>query len=422
MRHWLLLVFLFSFESPLHAQTQTLVPVVRQISSTTTPTVLKTYVKTEKYGDEPYVLLPQVATLFRGHLSWRTASEQVELRLRGQTFRFFYHSPLVLINGQRRLLDRQTVKNEEGFWVPARFFATDSFFHLTKTKLDWPDNPSPPKATVGVPSTVKPQQTKLMDPLPVAAGEDGKKNLTTTSRSEPPVTINRPYAIKRIVLDPGHGGKDPGAIGPKGTQEKDITLKLAQELADILREKEGYEVLMTRMDDTFVPLDERTRMANKHDADLFVSVHCNASVSSKLKGFEVYFLSETASDPRADAVARFENAPLALEGKKAPTPSRVQQVLRSLVKTANINESSEVGALVHQHLDKRLQTDALGVKQAAFYVLRGAEMPAVLIEVGFLSNAREEKSLQKADYRHKISQGIVEAIKTYDLRKQKDHP
>jgi N-acetylmuramoyl-L-alanine amidase len=194
---------------------------------------------------------------------------------------------------------------------------------------------------------------------------------------------------------------------------------MAQDLADALRGK-GYEVLLTRTDDTFIPLEERARLANKYSADLFVSLHCNASLSSKLRGFEVYFLSESASDPHAAAVARLENAPLALEGKSGPTPSQVEAVLRSLVKTAYINESSALGALVERHLSDRLSEPSLGVKQAAFYVLRGAEMPAVLIEAGFLTNRKDERLLQKDAFRRRLVDGVSRGVEAFDKRKQKE--
>ena len=112
-----------------------------------------------------------------------------------------------------------------------------------------------------------------------------------------------------------------------------MNLILAQDLADTLRDKYDYEVLLTRTDDTFIPLEERARLANRHEADLFISIHCNASLSSKMKGFEVYFLSETASDPHADAVARLENAPLALDGRcKPPSPTQVNAVLHQVAR------------------------------------------------------------------------------------------
>ena len=222
------------------------------------------------------------------------------------------------------------------------------------------------------------------------------------------------------MIDPGHGGRDPGAVGPHGIEEKTINLQLAQELADLLRDRYQYEVLLTRTDDSFVPLEGRAALANRQNADLFISIHCNASLSSKLKGFEVYFLSERASDPHADAVARFENAPLALEGKPVPSPNQVAAVLRSLVKTANINEASALGALISRHMGERLSEPSLGVKQAAFYVLRGAEMPAVLVETAFLTNPKEEKLLQKESFRKEFVEGLSAGIAAYDERKQKE--
>lgn len=225
-------------------------------------------------------------------------------------------------------------------------------------------------------------------------------------------------AVRRVVIDPGHGGKDPGAVTPGGVQEKEITLRVSQELAELLRARD-YEVLLTRTDDSFVPLSERAKLANAHEADLFLSIHCNASDSGRLKGFEVYFLSEKASDPRADAIARFENAPLALEGGAPAPDDRLSRLLRSMVKTEHINDSSELGALVHQHLSRRLSTDALGVKQAAFYVLRDAEMPAILIETGFLTNSKEGKRLNKAAYQRKIAEGVADAVDAYAARRMK---
>jgi len=135
----------------------------------------------------------------------------------------------------------------------------------------------------------------------------------------------------------------------------------------------------------------------------------------------VYFLSERASDSHADAVARLENAVLAYEGKEIPSPNRVNQVLRSLVKTANINEASALGSLLDRHLAERLVEPSLGVKQAAFYVLRGAEMPAVLIETGFISNGHEEQLLENDGFHRKLIEAITAGVLAYDERKMKEH-
>jgi len=150
------------------------------------------------------------------------------------------------------------------------------------------------------------------------------------------------------------------------------------------------------------------------------SIHCNASLSSKLKGFEVYFLSERASDPHADAVARFEKRSSGPGSKQVPSPRQVAAVLRSLVKTANINEASALGSLIDRHVGERLSEPSLGVKQAAFYVLRGAEMPAVLIETAFLTNAKEERLLRSGTFQNRFAEGIAAGVAAYDERKQKE--
>jgi N-acetylmuramoyl-L-alanine amidase len=404
------------------AYQQELIPVIHEINTSSAPSVSewKTFVRIADYGGASYVALVQVAELFNGHLRWRPVSKGVDLSVHNQTIRFSDNSSRAWINGRLHTLIQPTVKNEDGFWVPVSFFASSAFFRSTRTKLEWPPQKSSSPAAAGRGSMDSPPKTAGNDekgspepPIPAFPHEEGR-----SSEASRPIAA---HAIRRIVIDPGHGGKDPGAVGPHGIEEKAVNLVLAQDLADVLRQDDGYEVLLTRMDDTFIPLEERAQLANRHNADLFISIHCNASLSSKLKGFEVYFLSEEASDPHADAVARLENAPLALEGKQAPpSPKQVKAVLRSLVKNANINEASELGSLIDHHLGQRLSEPSLGVKQAAFYVLRGAEMPAVLVETGFISNVQEERLLQDAAFRQKLVEGLAAGIVAYDERKQKE--
>jgi N-acetylmuramoyl-L-alanine amidase len=190
---------------------------------------------------------------------------------------------------------------------------------------------------------------------------------------------------------------------------------MANELADELRAKD-FQVLLTRTDDSFVPLDERTALANKHKADLFISLHCNASTSQSLNGFEVYFLSEKATNARAEAVARQENASLELEGKKPS--SAVQSVLASLVINANINRAAQLGAMINREVTAQVSQADLGVKQAQFYVLRGAHMPAVLVELGFLTNKKEERLLSSESYRRKLARAIAKSIIDFDQKQQ----
>lgn len=398
---------------------QQLVPIVRDIQTSSAPSVAewKTFVQMADYGGTRYVSVVQMAELFNGHVRWFPVSKQVDLSIHNRTIRFSRNSPRVWVNGRQSRLEKPTVKNEDGFWIPVSFFASKIFFHAARSKLDWPPAErkaslsSSPAVAGGGPKHLETSKAVSMGSPPVTAGNDEQAT---------PVPAKNIHAIRRIVIDPGHGGKDPGAVGPHGVEEKAINLLIAQDLAEALRAHDAYEVLLTRTDDTFVPLEARSALANSQNADLFISLHCNASLSSRLKGYEVYFLSERASDPHADAVARFENAPLALEGKQVPSPNQVAAVLRSLVKTANINEASALGTLMDRRMGERLSEPSLGVKQAAFYVLRGAEMPAILVETAFLTNANEERLLQDASFRGKVVAGIQAAIANYDERKHKE--
>ncbi|HVO32507.1 MAG TPA: N-acetylmuramoyl-L-alanine amidase, partial [Elusimicrobiota bacterium] len=356
----------------------------------------------------------------------RPVSRRAELRLRGHMISFAYNSPRIAMDGRAGRMAHSTLNNPDGFWVPTSFFASASFFQLTGQRLDWPPpqpkkpaSPSRPagSAAPGVSAPATPVSPTA--PKPAAASAPPPAVATAPAAATPlPGASQR--AIHRVVIDPGHGGKDPGAVGARGIEEKTLNLKMAQILADALRDRLGYEVLLTRTDDSFIPLEQRAQLANRYNADLFISIHCNASLSSKLRGFEVYFLSEHASDPHADAVARLENASLALEGKGSPSPRQLNALLRSLVKNANINESSALGALIVRGVDKQSSEPSVAVKQAAFYVLRGAEMPAVLIETGFLSNKRDERLLQDDDFQKQLIEGIVSGIDAYDVRKQKE--
>ncbi len=385
---------------------QELIQVTRQ---TRPPSEWNTFVRIVDYDGTPYVSLVQVAALLNGQLRSDKKGDVFSLALNGKNIRLFSNSSQVSIAGRNTALESPTVKNSEGFWVPFNFFASGSFVTATRTKLEYPrpepKSTSSPSAPVGDPVALD----KAARPPLTIRGGDG--NVVNPLKAK---------ALRRIIVDPGHGGKDPGAIGRSGAMEKDINLRMALELAESLRETYGYEVLLTRMEDTFITLEERPRLANKHNGDLFISLHCNASPSRKRQGFEVYFLSERASDSNADAAARLENAVLSLEGKEVPSPNRVKQVLRSLEITANINEASVAGALIDKHLGERLSEPSLGVKQAAFYVLRGAEMPAVLVEMAFISNSQEEKMLQSASFRKKVVEGVGAGIAAYDLRKQKE--
>jgi N-acetylmuramoyl-L-alanine amidase len=214
-----------------------------------------------------------------------------------------------------------------------------------------------------------------------------------------------------VVIDPGHGGKDPGAIGPGGTNEKDVVLSISLEIKNYLSKYKNIKVYMTREEDVFVPLRERTQFANDKNADLFISIHANASGrSANLGGFKMYFLSE-ANNEMDEWTAMLENSVLEFEGEVIT--SGLESVLLSLASSEFIRESQDFAIMLAQSFNKNIrgiQRLHTGVGQANFFVLSGAMMPAVLIETAFISNPREEKMLNDRKFQNTIAESIGVAI------------
>lgn len=222
-----------------------------------------------------------------------------------------------------------------------------------------------------------------------------------------------------IVVDPGHGGEDSGAIGPAGVMEKDVTLKLATRVAAALTERGGCQVLLTRTDDRFIALEERTEYANSHRADLFISIHVNSTPSRRVHGLETYFLSIDASDEDARRVAAFENRIAVPEYGAGAGPLSMDEtgdlkdILLDLASTEAHHESSALADVVHTALVDATGRANRGVKQAPFVVLSGATMPAVLIEAGFISNPAEERWLSGPAGIDRIVSSITDAVITF---------
>jgi N-acetylmuramoyl-L-alanine amidase len=216
--------------------------------------------------------------------------------------------------------------------------------------------------------------------------------------------------VKKIVIDPGHGGKDPGAMA-NGLKEKDIVLKVARKLAPMLENRLGCKVILTRNKDVFIPLEERTAIANKNDADLFISLHVNSSESQAASGIETYYLNLT-TNPEAMRVAALENS------TSAHQMSDLQNILSDILKNSKISESSRLAQQVHDSvvggLDKNFPNiKNLGVKQAPFYVLIGAEMPAILVEMSFISNSDDAQHLKDERYLDRLAYEITEGVQSY---------
>lgn len=220
-----------------------------------------------------------------------------------------------------------------------------------------------------------------------------------------------------IVLDPGHGGHDTGAIGPSGLLEKDVVLDLALRLRRLLQRQLGVRVLMTRTDDVFVPLPERSAFANRVKADFLISLHVNAANKRGAVGFETFYFTREPSDNDARASTQREN--LVIENNGTPgkdLESLLKSTLADMAVTRDMKESSNLAERILSALEKILRVENRGVKSGPFYVLATAAMPAVLVESAFITNPREERKLQREEYREQIARALYDGIAAYKVR------
>jgi N-acetylmuramoyl-L-alanine amidase len=253
----------------------------------------------------------------------------------------------------------------------------------------------------------------LRDPFRVVLDVQRPKE---PARAETPKPVGTP--LTTLVLDAGHGGHDPGASGPSGLNEKDVALDVTKRVARLVEEsKLGVKVVLTRSTDVFVPLRERTQFANKQRADLFISIHANAHPQSVSEGVETYFLSSEATDNEARQVAAIENGVIHLESPASRQKGdALKSILWDLAQSEFQHESSVLAETVLDSMTRSLRLVNRGVKQAGFYVLGGAAMPAVLIEIGFMTNPKEEKKLGTAEHREAIARAILAGIADYKRR------
>jgi N-acetylmuramoyl-L-alanine amidase len=245
--------------------------------------------------------------------------------------------------------------------------------------------------------------TALLQPPPVAKPtRDGQRSLTRALGLK----------ISRIVIDAGHGGHDTGTIGPHGLMEKDLCLDVAMRLGQQIEEKlPGAEVVYTRKDDTFIPLEERTNIANSAQADLFISIHANSSHDSSARGTETYYLNFAATADAMEVASR-ENA------FSQESLHDLQDIIKKIARNDKVEESKEFASDIQDSLSQRMQLVSKsernrGVKKAPFVVLIGANMPSILTEISFVSNPADEKLLRKGDQRERIADGLFRGISSY---------
>lgn len=219
---------------------------------------------------------------------------------------------------------------------------------------------------------------------------------------------------KIIVLDPGHGGKDPGAIGYSGMYEKNITLAMGKELKKMLEDTGRYKVYLTRSTDIFIPLRDRVKISRKHKADLFISLHADSTKNRSAKGLSVYTLSEKASDKEAEALAERENKADVIDGLNLVEHSKeVSDILINLAQRETMNRSSEFATFMVQEMRSAAKLVNDTHRFAGFAVLKAPDVPSVLLEMGYLSNRTEERLLKQQSYRRKLAQATTRAVNRY---------
>jgi len=322
------------------------------------------YNQTVMFNDVGYIPLLRFCDYYDLDYSWDLASQRIELKKGQKSVVLRPDSSFALADGTAITLDHPVKYKDGSAYIPARSaaFLTREIFELEMPAL--------------------PEKKRRR--------------------------------IKTVVIDPGHGGKDPGAISRYGTREKDIALDISRRLKKHL-EKEGLTVYLTRQKDVFIPLYRRARIAESKNADLFISVHANASRYSRAKGFEVYYLSETTDD-NARALEAAENASLEFEEEAAnggKNNLHLNPTACDLILSENRRQSKQLAYYMCNITSDELGMKKRGVKKARFVVLKGAMMPAVLVEVGFLTNRREESKLKRTSFRERIAGAISRSIEAY---------
>ena len=256
---------------------------------------------------------------------------------------------------------------------------------------------SPPEKNVQIQLQPQPEPQQSQQP----------KSTAPVTDSEPlvPKSLTREFGLtaKTIVIDPGHGGKDPGALGSGSLQEKGIVLSISHKLREVLTAR-GYNVLMTRDTNRFIPLKERTKFATQHKADLFLSIHANASENSKAEGIETYYLNITSTDKAAEKIAARENA------NSGYSIQELETLLEGLIQESKSEDSKRLARHVQDTLVHNTGAVDRGVKHARFVVLIGTKVPAILIETGFVSNPVEGQKLATAAYQRKIADAIAQGV------------
>ncbi|MFH1097119.1 MAG: N-acetylmuramoyl-L-alanine amidase [Candidatus Desantisbacteria bacterium] len=397
------------------------------------------------------VCLSEMAKTFKAYMQWNPITKVVILTKDKNTFNFSIGSPNVKINNRYYKMECPIRLITGRIFIPLSFIVS-SFTNPFNLLIRWdaegkrliidskdtyvssmeeelvrrfpPSSNLPARGTTSIANSpikltnriyeeqVKDSVQEKSDSMEIMNGteQDGGALISTS----PPDNTR----IMTIVIDPGHGGKDSGAVGKSGLLEKNVVLNIAKKLKfSLQRALPDINILLTRDSDYFIPLRERTRFANYKKADLFISIHSNASYARGAHGFEVFHLSTEATDNAARALAAAENEVISLEHESnSNSTDMVKLILGDIAQQEFIEESIELAGIVQSISCKNLGLVDRGVKSAFFWVLRDAMMPAVLIEVGFLSNPLEENKLRSDGFRDDLVSSICDSIVSYKAK------
>ncbi|HAH33017.1 MAG TPA: hypothetical protein DCL44_11960 [Elusimicrobia bacterium] len=319
---------------------------------------------------------------------------------------------------QENKMVRIVLTPDDNFGRPASFMLSNPHrlvFDATKEEHSVSQSIGASGGVPAGPSMAEPALLEISSDTTPAKGAIARVFAVSTPVAQvniPDKMVLEKTGTKRIVIDAGHGGKDAGGRRAFGYKEKEINLMVANNLHSLFGENPMFNALLTRTSDVFIPLSDRSRIANDFKADIFISIHANASRDRREKGFEVYFLSEKASDPGAAEVADYENSVVGLEdGETRSDPTSL--LLHSLARNEYVNEGSKLAGLISKEIERSTPFSNRNVKQAAFYVLRGTYMPGILVEIGFMTNSHDQKSMNDKKVQAKMAAAIYKGVLKY---------
>ncbi|MBT4316793.1 MAG: N-acetylmuramoyl-L-alanine amidase [Candidatus Marinimicrobia bacterium] len=338
--------------------------------------------------DQYYLSVNDFGSITGGGFFVNDKTKKIVIYIDGLKVKLSQNIAFIVIDDKIYQMQSKLIKSNDEYYVPI-----DDFFNILS--IHGSGHQSIDYTTMSISLNSKIKNTKEIPAVNVDLTKEKNK-----------------WKLDTIIIDPGHGGKDPGAIGYRGTKEKDITLDVAKRLVKKIERNMNINTILTRDEDIFIRLEDRTKLANSNNGKLFISIHANSAEDRRANGFETYMIGMNKNAAAVRTAAR-ENAVLDLEGGSTTKLTDEALIKVTIAQSGFANGSEKFAALVQEEMNKRLQSKDRGIKQAGFYVLAYASMPNVLIELGYISNPAEEKKLKSSQYRDILATSIYRAIERY---------